>query len=474
MRPLAEEEFLSLDSVRVTVAPDQMSASIAFTGARNVKGDVDESFVRDVMQMLWTKGIIFGLVSEQALRSLVAQGLDQPGKDFVVAVGKEPTEPEDERLDYLFEIAPKKAPRELPDGHVNYKELGLLQSARKGQALVRRLPGKAGASGQNVLGEAVSPRPPRPAALPATDTTEPDQDGQTLFAKLDGEIVVRSGGRVAILPVHEVSGDVDYAVGNIMTPGSVRVYGSVRSGFMVKAGGNIEVFGIVEAAAIEAAGDVVVHGGVQGSQKTIVRAGGTVRALYLQNATVDADGAVIVSDSVMHSNVRGRRLEVVARGLLVGGTVRVQTQIAAKVIGSEFATGTRLELGEEPLPAEQIHELERRWAEVDESVRKVRDALAMLQRIESIHGRLSAEQAELKGRLEATSLEEEKIIEALSIERAALRAAQDSTERPTIKVGLVMFLGVRVVCHGHDLQLDHELRAGTYAVAESGLSSLSQ
>ncbi|MHB1629980.1 MAG: FapA family protein, partial [Bacilli bacterium] len=273
---------------------------------------------------------------------------------------------------------------------------------------------------------------------------------------------------VSVLPVYHVQRDVDFSTGNIDFVGSVRVAGSVRSGFTVKAKGNIDVHGIVEAASLEASGSIVIRGGVQGSSRCKIAAGASVQAQYLQNATVEAEGNVTVSDSIMNSSVSGYGVFLTGkRGLLVGGVTQAKTRISVRTAGSQLAVPTRFELwpdGELNLKVYRCSELLREGLD---TLAKIGEALVRLQVIERQQGALPAEQSAVKERLEATYTQLH--MESVRLGKERDRAAQDAgLLSPAVDIADVAHPGVHLVVGHIEHQLQETASRCTFVVTGDG------
>lgn len=420
----------------------------------------------DLRSWLVARGIRFGLAPVEILGRRLAQPPVEGA--ILVASGRAPVAPVDDRLEFLFDTNPKKTPKELPDGKVDFREIGLSQNAAKDQPLVRRIPGHAGQPGMTVTGRPVPVREPVKVALPVGDGTRVAEDGLTLAARIDGQIVYREGRPVSVLPVFLVQGDVDFSTGNVDSVGNVEVRGFVRAGFTVRSAGNIEVFGGVEDSVLEAGGDVTVHGGVQGAQRGRIHAGGHVRALFLQNASVDADGDVVVTDSVMHSAVSGREVQVVGRGILVGGVTKAKTGVSVKVAGSEFSTATRLEFPGDDL-AVRISKLEKELREAAHHAEQVREIMAALDRRVHAPGASGGDpEPELRSRLEATERKMEETMAGLSEEIHALRLSAENRVNPEVRIGLAAFPGVHLHSPLGDLSIERPSGGAVYRLLEDG------
>ncbi|MEG1778033.1 MAG: FapA family protein, partial [Angelakisella sp.] len=130
--------------------------------------------------------------------------------------------------------------------------------------------------------------------------------------------------------------NVDASTGNILFVGTVHVRGDVASGFSVRAGGNITVDGVAENAVLVSGNNIVICGGVKGRGKDIVSADGSIRALYIENARVQAKGN-IYADSILNSHVESLcSINLSGRnGKIIGGLCTAGETIHARQIGND-------------------------------------------------------------------------------------------------------------------------------------------
>lgn len=332
------------ESVDVQISEDKMEALIRyeepiFKGAYLTKNDVISS--------LQNSGVRFGINED-----LIQESIDNKeyGKWYKVAFGEPAKNGIDGYIEFFFETEKKSLkPKELEDGSVDYRNIDLFEVAVENKKLAVSHPEVKGIDGINVLGKAVqATKAKRAPAIPKGKGTKILDDGVTLVAETSGRVFYMDG-RVSVLPVLEIGGDVDNTTGNIDFIGTVIVKGGVLSGFSINAGANIEIEGPVEGASITAKGDIMLMKGVQGGGKAIINAGGDINANFVENSELIASGN-INANSILHSNVKcGGELKLIGkRGLLVGGKIIVGEKISAKTIGSPMATVTELEVGVNP------------------------------------------------------------------------------------------------------------------------------
>lgn len=332
------------ESIDIDFSADKMTGYITFR--EPFFGGKKLSF-EDIMVMLPANGIKFGIDKERVKELVENKEYDEK---YAVAFGERPTESRDGYIEYFFKTEKQKPkPKELEDGSVDYRNIDMFEVAKEKQVLAVQHPAISGADGMTVAGRvAPAGRAKRAPVLPRGKNTSILEDGVTLVADIGGRVFYMDG-RVSILPVLEISGDVDSSTGNIDFIGSVSISGGIKSGFSVVAGANVEVFGSVEAATIRTKGDIILSKGVQGGGKAIIEAGGSIHANFMENCTISAKGDINAS-SIMHSKVKcGGTITLIGRkGLLVGGKIIVGKKVSARTIGSYMSTVTEIEVGVDP------------------------------------------------------------------------------------------------------------------------------
>ncbi|HAI20982.1 MAG TPA: hypothetical protein DCM14_03685 [Clostridiales bacterium UBA8153] len=322
--------------------------------------------VADGLRVLKQAGVTFGIEKDLVAETIRAGPHGQP---VVVAQGRRPKPGIDARIVYSFGLEKHKRPSERSDGTVNHHELGIVENVQKGQVVAMKIPASPGAAGVLVDGTVVAGLPGRDRPLAAGKNTVLVDDGTRLVSLGDGQPVLAGGGRVSVLPVFSISGNVDFGTGNVDFVGTVEVRGSISPGFVVKARGDILVRGSSAALLLEAGQDVVVDRGIQGQHRGRVVAGRDVRAGFIENAEVNC-GRNLYASSVLHSRVEAAgRVEILGgKGLIAGGCVRAREAILARSIGSPLATITEVQVG--VLPRIRA-ELEKSVAELEKCRRVI-------------------------------------------------------------------------------------------------------
>jgi len=312
----------------------------------------------------------------------VELALQRPGSPVVVAKAQPPVAGEDGTVTYapnLLAVAGR--PRVDDDGQVSLFDLALVHNVAEGEVLATRAAPTAGGPGINVRGEPIPSRPGKPARVQAGSGTHFSDDGGQILAAVAGHAVL-VGDTISVSNVYHVRGDVGPGTGHIDFVGSVRIGGSVERGYRVKASGDVEIQGSMAGGDVEAGGNVSVRYGIQGRDgHGSVTAVGTVRAKFIEFATVRAGGNVYASDGIVHSAVEsGAVVEVLGvHGSIIGGRLVARELIKARELGSVRGVATEVLVGVDPALIAEAQQVRARGVELTQQLGRVQQRLAQLQ-----------------------------------------------------------------------------------------------
>ncbi|TVQ98640.1 MAG: DUF342 domain-containing protein [Desulfovibrionales bacterium] len=236
---------------------------------------------------------------------------------------------------------------------VDHLNRGYVHNVVEGQVLAELIPI------EDRLPEGVAPRfvLEKPVFPAGANTRVDPQNPNLLLAGANGYVYIAPDGRICVKGLLNIRQDVDYATGNISFIGDVVIHGSVRSGFKVK-GRNILVKGPVEAATLEAGQSIQVEAGVKGDKRAELRAKGSIKVKFCENALLSAGKNILVEGSCLHCRLLvGNALAI--RDKLIGGEVlcRRMVRVGAQ-LGGGLSTITTLTLGYDPFLMQKIAELE--------------------------------------------------------------------------------------------------------------------
>ncbi|MDP6041309.1 MAG: FapA family protein, partial [Candidatus Latescibacteria bacterium] len=317
----------------------------------------------DISTAILSVGVTVGIDKKQ----VNSFGEDLPKGEVMIPVarGEPPVEPIDAVPEFSFPYQ-SQAGLILEDGSIDLKERNVFPSVEKDALLVACKPAVVGTPGKTVNGEEIGVRVPIEVELVAGENVRAAQDEevQQLYSDMAGgasvqavEIQTQMGTcnryTVSVRPVAQISGNVDYDTGNIDFKGNVEIKGTVVGGFKVKATGDITVSESVEDDVdIQAEGGLSVGQGIVGENTRIKVAGG-ITAKYIQDATVQAGGDVVIGSYIRTAHVHSDTAIIVegsggAGGGILGGETWALNRIVSKNVGSEYSATTILLLGIEP------------------------------------------------------------------------------------------------------------------------------
>lgn len=408
----------------------------------------------DIKEMLAEHEVVFG-VDCAAIEKAVLEGIYN--RRILIAAGREPVEGKDAVIEYMFTADTTIHPKEIGSDKVDFRELRTISSVKKDIVLARKTPAVPGQNGTTVSGKPIVVKTVKDIKLRAGKNTRLSEDGLQVLSNADGQPVVNEK-TITVEPILEIHGDIDFSVGNIDFAGSVKVFGSINSGFSVKATENVEVDGVAEDSYVEAGGDVLLKGGVQGRNKGIIKAGGNVRALFIQYGTIESDKDILVGE-VLHSNLSagGKIFVVTGKGRICGGNVSAHTLIEAKVVGSESGARTELRVGFNPKEKKKLQEKQREKAETEERLSQVMKALHILGE-QRLGANFTAEKETMYHRLIATSEEFTQVIDLLAEEINVLEETIERAQEPRIKVRHILYPNVHVTVKNLSFETKNEFQ----------------
>ncbi len=240
-------------------------------------------------------------------------------------------------------------------------ELGTLKTVEEGALLAEKTPATTGREGVDLFGKPAKAAPGKDVKLLSAGNAKVSEDGLRCTAETSGVVTLVGVNKIGVFQHYAVPGDVDYSTGNLTMDGTVEVKGWIRSGFSVQASGDIFVGRGIEDARVEAGANIEVNGGIMGGESTTVRAGGDIKARFLESTKIAAGNNVIVNESIIRSNVSaGGRVEATSgKGCIIGGTTIGIKGVEAKKLGSIGGAVTLVSAGIDAAAHKYILECEK-------------------------------------------------------------------------------------------------------------------
>lgn len=441
--------------VKLSVSGDRMEAHVQVFPPRHGGAMLT---VEDIVAALAQQGIVSGVRADNLRAYLSLGAFDAP---ILAAAGRPPRHGRDARLRYLFKTTRSIELKEDEKGRVDYHELGLIQSVTQGSVVAEKVPAEPGEDGEDIYGRRLPARAGQDLVLHAGRNTQASADGQRLLAAIDGGVTL-VGSSVCVEPVHRVDGDVSFATGNIDFAGTVEILGRVPDGFTVRARGDVVVAKTVEAATIEAAGNIVVRGGVLGRGQGLLTAGGDIIVKFAENARLQAGGR-IVAEQVMHSHCVCEKHLVLGgrRGALIGGSSVAGGAVECRELGVVGETKTLVQAGVPPRVLQAYAQLNARLRDLREQLAKIEATLQALLRAKE-DGTLTAAQAAQEAPVQALAERTRGQLAALQQEEEQLQRYTEHHPAAAVHVRERAYKGVMLVIGAARKTLTNDYRFTTF------------
>lgn len=323
------------------VSEDEMEVTGSFYPPGEGQEPIDLERIREQLREL---NVVAGIDWETIEETVLACNTEhKEATDVTVAMG---TPPVDEIAPHLV-LRPEAGTQyrfaRNAEDRVDYRSASPFVLVKAGDVLARVQPKRAGTQGSTVRGRAVPYNTKKVTSPRPGENTE--LRGDTVVATRDGRLE-QDESSFRVSEVLEITTDVDYSTGHVDFAGDVIIHGEIKDGFRVRSGGSVFCATTMDASEVVAEGDLTVKRGLIGRKTGTVRVGGNVSVRFIENCYVEAGGTVEVDVGIIHSAVyAGNRIEVGARGIIVGSEIHCQNGLAATQIGTETGKPTEIYCG---------------------------------------------------------------------------------------------------------------------------------
>ncbi len=431
--PVVQQEICELPTIDIAVRRDRLEAMVTVTTPL----DAPAVTMMQLLDKLEEAGINYG-IDRAALERLIDK---RSNEKITCARGTPPCVGEKATLEYHVDIESQGRPTELEDGSVDFKNINSFINIEKGQLLIEKIPPTPGIRGIDVFGLPIPAKSGKDIPMPKGKNTEVI-DNCRLIAAIDGQLHI-TNKRIEVLPTIEVAGDVDYSTGNIDFVGNVIVRGSVQPDFSIKAVGNVEICGSVCGGMIEA-GNIIIRAGIQGMNRSVIKARERLVAKFVENAMVYADQEVLVSDFVLNCSVFAGRQVIVQgkRGLVVGGCISAGEGIRIGTVGNQANVLTDLEVSTNPFLKNELQNLNEEKKRIEELSEQLQCSLTYMnkQGLDNINAKKRERYNQMED--ECNGLPER--IEQIRQRIVDIKDILSSLSPGKIHISDVMYPGVRV------------------------------
>jgi uncharacterized protein (DUF342 family) len=255
----------------------------------------------------------------------------------IVAQGTPAKPSRDASIQEKIKIDSDLSPVVAKDGHADYKNVDNIHQVKKGDVLAVKTPAVQGEAGQDIFGKPLPATAAKDIQFKLGANTTVSEDGLNLVAAVGG-YVYHNAGAICVGVTYVLKGDVDFHTGNLHYHGDIQVLGNVTEGFTVEADGNIVIEGTVEGSdVVSHEGSVTIKSGVFGHSKGRVSAKTSVHLSSAQDIRIEcAEGLVEVEKSLRNSHVLAMHLKADKPGCsVIGGEVLAYGSVTIADLGGE-------------------------------------------------------------------------------------------------------------------------------------------
>ena len=364
----------------LTVTEDHSSAHFLYIPSL----DMSNKNTFDLGTILALKGIQAGIDTSacQSLEEYFATANAHP-QNICLAQGMPAHQGRDAKINWFIDCT-KKPGRFQSDGSIDFRDTNFGLKVEMGTLLATKEMAIAGTSGFTIMGETLEVSDGQDITLESGVNIDVATEDQVLHFRsaLDGRVHLNKH-TLQVFETLTIEKDVDYRSGHIDFPGNVIIKGSVLPEFIVKARGNIAIQQQIEAGAkIEAGGDLIVSGGIIG-HRTYIQTQGSIKARFIQEATVIAKGDITIGAHLFKPIIRTTGQVTVKRGqgrlsgLIAGGQVLAAKGIKAHFAGSPNGTRTELIVGIDPLAANALDQCENQLDQCRKGLLRLQNLLGL-------------------------------------------------------------------------------------------------
>lgn len=364
---------------RVRVTYDEMEAYMLLP-----EPPMDEIYSIEQLELaLEESGVRTGIFDDQLKGFIESKTYNT---EVLVARGVPATNGVDGYYDYNFDPKLDNKPKVLPDGSVDYWSVHSIEAVVQGQVIAIYHPAIEGEDGISVKGKVLAAKRGREQMPLKGKGFERTNDNLTYISSMDGKIEMQNG-RIVILPVHEVYGNVELSGGNIDFRGDVIIHGNVESGVVIRAAGTITIDGVVEACTLEADKDIILRSGMLGGNKASVKTKGKITAKFFEYTNIECDGDMQV-DVLLDCYVKckGKVLVNGLRGSVIGGNVHAVQGVVASTLGNDAEKRTEIFAGADAEIYTRLRILEKKISATQEELNKIEEGLQQFEVLQKERG----------------------------------------------------------------------------------------
>jgi uncharacterized protein (DUF342 family) len=243
------------------------------------------------------------------------------------------------------------------DGSADFRNINRYVHVKEGERVATLFEGKPGEPGLDIYGKVIHPPAIKKIKLvvgknvesrSGMDTENPELPVTHFFAASSG-VIYTTDNSITVSPELNIESDVGLETGNINFDGTVRVQGNIVEGSVLKCNGSLFVAGNIETLDVEVFENLEIKGGVKGKDKDkgVIRVEGDFHAKFIENATIEVAGDLIVENYILNSKILclGSVFVTSDNGSVIASEMIVYKGVSTANLGSNAQLDTNIEIG---------------------------------------------------------------------------------------------------------------------------------
>jgi uncharacterized protein len=281
--------------------------------------------------LLEEAGVREGIDREALDDALESQNEAAGEIEFVLARGRSPEDADPPFLKLAQKFFTVRLYGKEVGGRVDFREARPFVIVAAHEALGRYQAAKEGETGITVGGDPVAPGEKQRIAFDPGDNTY--RDGDYIRSSIAGRFIL-TGKRFMVSEVLELEG-VDFHTGNIHYPGDVVLRGEIGDGFSLVCGGDLYAAVSLVVTDVQVKGDLSVEGGILGRKNGILKCGGSIRAKFIENLTLECRKDLHADSGILQSRVYVLgKIVCGEKGRIINSTVYGVAGVEAQQLGN--------------------------------------------------------------------------------------------------------------------------------------------
>jgi hypothetical protein len=359
------EQEAPLDAqIEMRVSADELSVRASFYPPSEHGTPL---YAAQVEQRLRDSGVVFGIDHRTIADAVERCNSERRASyDVVVARGQAPVPHIPERLELRPDLVERHTAQR--SWHRHGQEPCVL--VRAGEELAHREPERAGRSGRTVYGREIPFDSLTSADLqPGVNTR---WAGDSVVADIDGRFH-HEEHRFAVKELRIIDEEYDPEDRLVTDTGDLLVRRKSVHGWALHCDGSIFAPVPLDADDVSAGGDMILDGGVVGRRRSTIRARGTVRASFLEECFLEADGGIEVKTAIVNAAVHTRKQVTMGpAGLISGGVVYAGNGVTTTELGTPGGPGTEIYCGTDYATEQELAWIRNRSVELARELSRIR------------------------------------------------------------------------------------------------------